>query len=82
MNNLILYGVYTGINIITDILIWLYPLPIVWKLQVGMSQKIGLAILFILGALYVHPVQESLFCYSFCLGSVSLVSFVPPRFRR
>ena len=51
MNPLILYGVYTAINIITDVLIWLYPLPIVWKLQVSNSKKAGLALVFVAGAL-------------------------------
>lgn len=40
--------------IVTDLVILLMPLPMVWKLQLPRLQRVGLAGLFLLGGLYVH----------------------------
>ena len=31
------------------------PLPLIWKLQVSLSRRLGLAVIFLMGALSVHP---------------------------
>lgn len=40
-------------NVATDVLILTLPIPLVWKLQVKTSKKIGLTITFLLGILWV-----------------------------
>jgi hypothetical protein len=38
-------------NIVTDIVLLLLPIPIVWKLQMPVVQKIGLVLIFVVGSL-------------------------------
>jgi hypothetical protein len=42
-----------AINIATDLIFALIPIPIVWKLQVNLRTKIGLGAILGLGLLYV-----------------------------
>ncbi|KAJ5164412.1 uncharacterized protein N7500_006242 [Penicillium coprophilum] len=45
---------YAIVNIITDFVIWLMPIPKVWNIQLPKSQKIALSLIFALGLLYVY----------------------------
>ena len=38
-------------NIISDVAMLLFPLPVVWKLHVSLPQKVGLTVLFLTGSL-------------------------------
>ena len=42
---------YSTINIAVTFVIWLMPMPMVWKLHLPTSQKIGLSLVFLLGLL-------------------------------
>jgi hypothetical protein len=61
-------GVFnSSINIATDLLFALIPIPMVWKLQVNLRTRIGLAIILSLGlfasgiAIYKTPLQYNFF---------------------
>lgn len=41
----------TGINIFTDIIVLVLPLPWLWKLQMDTSRKISITAMFLLGSL-------------------------------
>ena len=76
INPIVLYAIYTGINILTDLIIWLYPLPILLKLQVSMGQKLGLIVVFVGGALSV-PTSASTYDASTDLSSrVCIISII------
>ena len=48
------YALYISeniINVITDFAIYLFPMPIVWALQMPRSQKFGLLLIFMAGGL-------------------------------
>ena len=47
------------INIASDLMLYLYPIPIIWKLQVDAARKFGLSLIFVAGALYVNTLLES-----------------------
>lgn len=48
-------GVFnSSINIATDLIFALIPIPMVWRLQVNMKTRIGLAVILSLGLLYVE----------------------------
>ena len=50
------YYYYIGnaaVNVLTDVLILLVPMPIVWKLQMRTTQKLGVCAVLLLGGLYV-----------------------------
>ena len=40
-------------NLITDFAILLAPMPIIWRLQMRLTKKLGLTIVFLVGYLYV-----------------------------
>ena len=44
-------------DFITDLIILLIPLPMIWKLRLPMSRKIGVSIVFFFGSLYVGPIR-------------------------
>jgi hypothetical protein len=48
--------IYTSIpNIVTDVLILLVPMPVAFGLRVRMSVRLGIAMTFLMGSLYVFP---------------------------
>ncbi|RPA95801.1 hypothetical protein L873DRAFT_1837050 [Choiromyces venosus 120613-1] len=47
----IFYFANAGLNILTDVLIYLLPMPILWGIQLPKRQKVGLCAIFSLGAL-------------------------------
>ncbi|KAI9804430.1 MAG: hypothetical protein M1825_001329 [Sarcosagium campestre] len=44
-----LYAVQSAINIVTDLIIYIFPMPIIWKLNMSTSRKVGLIGVFIAG---------------------------------
>lgn len=44
------YG-YASLNIITDLLIFILPLPMVWRIQFSLKEKAEVSVVFILGSL-------------------------------
>jgi len=43
------YG-YGSLNFITDLLIFVLPLPMVWRLQLSRKEKIGVSVIFMIGS--------------------------------
>ncbi|KAL8685821.1 MAG: hypothetical protein Q9218_007524 [Villophora microphyllina] len=46
-------NVYGFCNVITDVVLIVMPIPLVWKMQVNRKKKLGVAMVFATGALYV-----------------------------
>ena len=42
---------------LTDLMVLATPLPILWRLQMGKGEKIGLSVIFMLGLLYVSEIS-------------------------
>lgn len=47
---------YSFINIISDFLIMLLPLPMIWRLQLKWKGKVGISLVFLSGAMYVERI--------------------------
>ena len=41
---------YGSLNFITDLIMFVLPLPMVWKLQLSLKQKIGISLVFMAGS--------------------------------
>lgn len=57
-----LYKFYIGnaiANVVTDVVILLVPVPLVWRLQMRTSLKVMVSCIFILGGLYVARLRRS-----------------------
>lgn len=46
-------NVYGFCNVVTDFVLMIMPIPLVWNMQLGFKRKIGLLLIFASGALYV-----------------------------
>ena len=46
-------AVLGALNILTDLMILTIPMPLVWKLQIGVWRRLSLAITFLLGSFVV-----------------------------
>ena len=46
---------YGSMNVISDFFIFVLPLPMVWRLNLTRKEKIGVYLVFMSGAMYVHP---------------------------
>ena len=44
---------YGSLNFITDLILFVLPLPMVWRLQLNLKEKIGISLIFAIGSLYV-----------------------------
>ena len=57
------YG-YGSLNFITDLIIFILPLPMVWRLQLSRRDKIGLSVVFMIGSVSVpcstYPMTNSI----------------------
>ena len=51
----VVYYPMAAVNILTDIVIWLLPVPMVLKARLSKKEKLGLLWVFILGGVYVSP---------------------------
>ncbi|KAL8942235.1 MAG: hypothetical protein Q9211_001479 [Gyalolechia sp. 1 TL-2023] len=49
-------NVYGFCNIITDFVLMIMPIPLVWNMQLGFKKKIGIVWIFATGALYVPQI--------------------------
>lgn len=49
------YIALAALNLLTDVVILIIPIPLVWHLNTSRSKKIGLTVVFLLGTLYVSP---------------------------
>lgn len=49
----VVYYPMSGINIVTDVVIWLMPVPMVLRARLSRKEKLGLLWVFILGGMYV-----------------------------
>ena len=47
------YG-YGSLNFITDLIIFILPLPMVWRLQLSRRDKMGISVIFMMGSVLVH----------------------------
>lgn len=63
--NAVLWFVNAGLNIFTDILVVLLPIPGIFKLQLPRKQRIGVSLVFALGFLYVTLLICSLLLFPF-----------------
>lgn len=43
---------YGSMNVVSDVLLFLLPLPMVWRLQLSRREKLGLCLVFMSGILY------------------------------
>ena len=53
------YG-YGSLNFITDLLIFILPLPMVWRLQMSRKDKFGVSVIFMIGSVSVCPILRHL----------------------
>lgn len=53
LNGLVYFRAIASTNLVTDVVVLALPLPIVWKLQRPIGEKLALSGIFLLGALYV-----------------------------
>lgn len=48
------YG-YGSLNFITDLLMFILPLPMVWRIQLSRKERIGVSVIFMIGSVLVRP---------------------------
>ncbi|KAB8261482.1 hypothetical protein BDV32DRAFT_158222 [Aspergillus pseudonomiae] len=60
---------YAIVNIITDLAVWLMPIPNMWKLQLPTSQKIALTLIFVLGLIDCGAALVRLFSSVLVIGN-------------
>ncbi|KAI9758751.1 MAG: hypothetical protein M4579_002854 [Chaenotheca gracillima] len=53
VNLTVLYTVHAATNILTDLIIYIFPMPIVWKLSISKPKKIGVLLVFFAGGFVV-----------------------------
>jgi len=49
---------YGSMNVVSDVLLFILPLPMVWQLQLSRKEKLGLCLVFMSGILYTTTSQE------------------------
>jgi hypothetical protein len=49
------YVVAGTLNLITDLMVMVLPLPLIYKLQLNVAKKVALVSVFCIGLLYVYP---------------------------
>ena len=54
------YG-YGSLNFITDLLILVLPLPMVWRLKLSSRDKLGVSVTFVIGSMYIQPLSPVIF---------------------
>ena len=50
---------YGSMNVSSDFFIFILPLPMVWHMKLSCREKIGVSLMFMSGAMYVEPRQET-----------------------
>jgi hypothetical protein len=54
VNATTMYAVNAGIHILTDLFLYIFPMPFIWKLHTSTSKKLGILVVFMAGGLYVE----------------------------
>ena len=44
---------YGSLNFVSDLILFVLPLPMVWRLKMSGRDKVGISIIFMIGSLYV-----------------------------
>ena len=57
--------VYGSMNIISDLFIFILPLPVVWQLNLSSREKVGVSVIFMSGAMYAeqHPIFQPILTF-------------------
>ena len=50
---------YGSMNIVSDLLIFILPRPLVWRLKLSRREKAGVSVIFMSGAMYARPPSTS-----------------------
>ena len=50
LNLFALYGSLAAVNVLADLMIYIYPIYLLWNLQISKSEKAGLIGIFVTGA--------------------------------
>lgn len=45
--------VYGAMNLASDFLVFILPLPMIWQMNLSLKEKVGVSVIFMAGALYV-----------------------------
>ena len=68
-------NIYGFCNVVTDVLLIFMPVPLIWNMQTNRRKKIGVALVFATGSLYVSPILRRDATY-IDIGSVCAVAIV------
>ena len=49
---------YGSMNVASDLLVFVLPLPMVWRLHLTRNEKLGVIIIFVGGAMYAFPIPK------------------------
>ncbi|OOF93174.1 hypothetical protein ASPCADRAFT_398789 [Aspergillus carbonarius ITEM 5010] len=71
---------YAVVNIVTDLAIWLMPIPIIWKIQMPLQQKIALSLIFALGLFDCGAAVARLFLSMLVLNKTDITWCYAPGF--
>lgn len=55
---------YASLNVASDFIIFVLPLPVIWQLQLSPKEKIGVSLIFTMGAMYRPPLPSFTFLLS------------------
>lgn len=74
---------YGSMNIISDLIIFVLPLPIIWQLKLSRREKAGVSVIFMSGAMYVRisPIADAMLMTGFqnvYRGSCAICLHCPP----
>ncbi|KAH7346017.1 hypothetical protein BKA66DRAFT_602851, partial [Pyrenochaeta sp. MPI-SDFR-AT-0127] len=61
IDEIFFYKIGTAINVTTDVLILILPMPAIWSLNVRLSRKLQVVIVFLIASLYVDPPSRESF---------------------
>ena len=62
VNRILLTTVFGWYNIISDFILLLLPMPMLWTMHLSWQKKLGLALVFATGGLYVSRLKDSKLC--------------------
>ena len=69
-------NIYGFCNVVTDVLLIFMPVPLIWNMQTNRRKKIGVALVFATGSLYVSPLLRRRDGTYIDIGSVCAVAIV------
>jgi hypothetical protein len=77
INKPVFYIASGAINVGTDLVLLLLPWPMVWNLQLPRRQKLGLALIFLTGSLYVDFLPQHILTRSRGIKVPPLTPIIP-----